>query len=35
VAKAMQDAPLPQHVKDAELDKMFIFVDDKKTKSTA
>jgi hypothetical protein len=34
VAEAMPEAPLPPEVKDAEMDEMFTFIGDKKTKST-
>ena len=35
VAEAMPDAPLPQEVKEAEMDEMFTFIGDKKMKSTS
>jgi len=34
VAKALPDAPLPNEVKEAEMDEIFTFIGDKKTKST-
>ena len=33
-AEALPSAPLPKEVNDAELDEMFTFIGDKKTKST-
>jgi len=35
VAEAMPDAPLPPEVRDAEMDEMFTFIGDNKTKSTS
>ncbi len=34
VAEALPNAPLPGEVKEAEMDEMFTFLGDKKTKST-
>jgi len=34
VAEALPNAPLPNEVKEAEMDEMFTFIGDKKTKST-
>ncbi|HLO32246.1 MAG TPA: hypothetical protein VK249_24060 [Anaerolineales bacterium] len=34
VAEALLNAPLPNEVKEAEMDEMFTFIGDKKTKST-
>ncbi len=34
VAEALPQAPLPEVVKDAELDELFTFIGEKKTKST-
>ena len=34
VAEASPNAPLPAEVKDAEMDELFTFIGDKKTKST-
>ena len=34
VAETMPNAPLPAEVKEAELDEMFTFIGDKKTRST-
>ena len=33
VAEALPKAPLPNEVKEAEMDEMFTFIGDKKTKS--
>ena len=33
VAEAMPEAPLPPEVKEAEMDELFTFIRDKKTKS--
>jgi transposase-like protein len=35
VAKALPDAPLPEEVKEAEMDELFTFIGDKKTESTS
>lgn len=35
LAKALPNAPLPSEVKEAEMDEMFTFIGDKKTKSTS
>ncbi len=35
VAEASPHAPLPKEVKDAEIDELFTFIGDKKTKSTS
>ena len=34
LAEALPNAPLPSEVKEAEMDEMFTFIGDKKTKST-
>ena len=34
VAEALPNAPLPTEVKEAEMDEMFTFIGDKKTRST-
>lgn len=34
VAEAMPDAPVPNEVKEAEMDELFTFIGDKKTEST-
>jgi len=34
VAEALPKTPLPNEVKEAEMDEMFTFIGDKKTKST-
>jgi transposase-like protein len=34
VSEALPNAPLPNEVKEAEMDEMFTFIGDKKTKST-
>ena len=33
-AEALPNAPMPQEVKDAEMDELFTFIGDKKTEST-
>ncbi len=35
VAEALPDAPLPPAVEEAEMDEVFTFIGDKKTKSTS
>src|SRR5574341_593 len=35
LAEALPNAPLPSEVKEAEMDEMFTFIGDKKTKSTS
>src|SRR5690606_15426976 len=34
LAKALPNAPMPEEVKDAEMDELFTFIGDKKTEST-
>jgi hypothetical protein len=34
VAKALPNAPMPNEVKEAEMDELFTFIGNKKTKST-
>ena len=34
-AEALPNAPMPQEVKDAEMDELFTFIGDKKTESTS
>jgi transposase-like protein len=34
-AETLPDAPLPEEVKEAELDELFTFIGDKKTRSTS
>ena len=35
VAKALLDAPMPEEVKEAEMDELFTFIGDKKTGPTS
>jgi hypothetical protein len=34
VAEALPNAPVPEEIKEAEMDEIFIFIGDKKTEST-